>query len=187
MARVPLIDDDDVDLAPLIAHLKRQRGGKLINLYRVLLNSPPIAGAWLEFNSAVRYSTEVPASLNELAILRVSVVNGAAYQFRVHGPTHALRAGLTEAQVQAIAQWRESTLFSEVERATLAYVDAITRDIEPDDATYAAIKRHFSDRQIVELTVLIAAYNMHTRVARALRINVEADVEAPVHVQTPNP
>jgi AhpD family alkylhydroperoxidase len=174
VARVPLIDEDNQDLAPLIAHLKAQRGGKLINLYRVLLNSPPIAAAWLDFNSAVRYGTRVPAAINELAILRVSVLNGADYQLKAHGPTHALKAGLTEAQVAAIADWQASTLFSAVQRAVLDYADGITRNIEPAEPVCAELRRHFDDRQVVELTVLISAYNMHTRVARALRIDGEA-------------
>ena len=110
---------------------------------------------------------------NEQAILRVSVLNGADYQFKVHGPTHALKAGLTEAQVAAIADWHGSDLFSEAQRAVLAWADGITRDIEPDDAACAAMRQHFDDRQLVELTVLISAYNMHTRVARALRIDIE--------------
>ena len=173
MARVPLIQEDDAALAPLIAHLKAERGGRLINLYKVLLNSPPVAGAWLDFNTAVRYRTEVPAAFNELAILRVSVLNGADYQFKVHGPTHALKAGLTKAQVDAIADWSGSSLFSDAQRAVLAWADGITRDIEPSNAACEAMRRHFDDRQLVELTVLISAYNMHTRVARALRIDVE--------------
>jgi hypothetical protein len=45
--------------------------------------------------------------------------------------------------------------------------------IDPDDAACAAMRQHFDDRQLVELTVLISAYNMHTRVARALRIDIE--------------
>jgi len=175
MARVPLIPEDDAALAPLISHLKAERGGRLINLYKVLLNSPPVAGAWLDFNTAVRYRTSVPAAFNELAILRVSVLNGADYQFKVHGPTHALKAGLTEAQVAAIGDWTGTgkDLFSDAQRAVLAWADGITRDIEPADDACEAMRRFFDDRQLVELTVLISAYNMHTRVARALRIDVE--------------
>ena len=47
------------------------------------------------------------------------------------------------------------------------------KPIEPGDAACAAMRQHFDDRQLVELTVLISAYNMHTRVARALRIDIE--------------
>ncbi len=178
MARVPLIGEDEPQLAGLIAHLKAQRGGRLINLYRVLLNAPPLAQAWLAFNSAVRYSTTLPQAIVELAILRVSALNGAHYQLRVHGPKHALAAGLSVEQVDAIAGTAAgaplpAALFDARQRAVLACADAITREIEPAAAVWAGFAEHFDARQQVELTVLISAYNMHTRVARALQIDTE--------------
>ena len=172
MARVPLIDAARSDLAPFIARVKAERG-KLINLYRVLLNSPPVAEGWLEFNSTVRYKTSLDPALRELIILRVSVLNGAEYQARIHGASHALKAGLSTAHIAAIADWRASDLFTPAQRAALAWTDAMTRDIEVPDALHEELKRHFDDRAVVEITVLAGAYNMHTRVARALRIDIE--------------
>ena len=64
-------------------------------------------------------------------------------------------------------------MFSERERAALAYTDTMTRDIEVPDAVFAEVKRHFNDRQIVELTVLIGTYNMNARVLQALRLDLE--------------
>ena len=64
--------------------------------------------------------------------------------------------------------------FSERERAALAYADVMTRDIEVPDSIYDEVARHFNDRQIVELTVLIGAYNMNTRVLKALEIDPQA-------------
>ena len=172
MARVPLIGEDREDLAALIGRVKAERG-RLINLYRVLLNSPPVAESWLDFNSTIRFNTTVEPALRELIILRVSILNGAQYQARIHGATHALKAGVTKAQIEALADWRSSSLFTDADRAALAWTDAMTRDIEVPDALHADLKRHFDDRQIVEMTVLAGAYNMHTRVARALKIDAE--------------
>jgi alkylhydroperoxidase family enzyme len=64
-------------------------------------------------------------------------------------------------------------LFSARERAALAYTDTMTRDIEVPDPVFAEVKRHFEDRQIVELTVLIGTYNMNARVLQALRLDLE--------------
>ena len=73
MARVALITEQErPDLADLISHLKASRGGRFINLYRVLLGSPTIASAWLDFNTAVRFQTALDASVREIAILRVA-------------------------------------------------------------------------------------------------------------------
>lgn len=172
MARVPLIGEERSDLAPFIARVKAERG-KLINLYRVLMNSPAIAAGWLDFNTVVRYKTSLDAALREMIILRVSLLNGAEYQAKIHGASHALKAGLSAEQIAALNNWQDSSLFSPAERAALAWTDAMTLKIEVPDSLHDELKRHFNDQAVTEITVLAGAYNMHTRVARALRIEPE--------------
>ncbi len=172
MSRVPLLGEEREDLAGFIARVKSERG-KLINLYRVLMNSPAIAAGWLDFNTVVRYKTTLDAALREMIILRVSILNGAEYQARIHGATHALEAGVTREQIAALGDWVDSTLFTPAQRAALAWTDAMTRQIDVPDTLHHQLQRHFNDQSIVEITVLAGAYNMHTRVARALRIEPE--------------
>jgi len=172
MARVPLIGEERNDLALFIARVKAERG-KLINLYRVLMNSPTVAAGWLDFNTVVRYKTSLDAALREIIILRVSILNGAEYQARIHGASHALKAGLSAEQIAALGEWQDSKLFSPAQRAALAWTDAMTRQIDVPDALHDDLKRHFDDQAVTEITVLAGAYNMHTRVARALRIEPE--------------
>ena len=71
MARVPLIEETNTALATLIAKLKGARGGKLLNLYRVLLNSPTFAEAWQAFNTVIRFNSKLDEQARELAIMRV--------------------------------------------------------------------------------------------------------------------
>ena len=172
MARVPLIGEERSDLTPFIERVKAERG-KLINLYRVLMNSPVIAVGWLDFNTVVRYKTSLDAALREMIILRVSLLNGAEYQAKIHGASHALQAGLSAEQIAALGHWQDSPLFSSSQRAALAWTDAMTRQIDVPDALHDDLKQHFNDQAITEITVLAGAYNMHTRVARALRIEPE--------------
>ena len=172
MARVPLIGEERSDLAPFITRVKKERG-KLINLYRVLMNSPAIAEGWLDFNSIVRYKTTLDPALREMIILRVSILNGAEYQARIHGASHALQAGLSAEQIAALGDWVNSGLFIKPQRAALAWTDAMTRQIDVPDTLHNELQRHFDDQAVVEITVLTGAYNMHTRVARALRIESE--------------
>jgi 4-carboxymuconolactone decarboxylase len=176
MARVSLIDEKvHPELSELIARLRGARGGRLLNIYRMMLHSPLTAGAWFELNQAVRYRTEIDGRSRELAAMRVAILNGVDYILRAHGPAYALKEGITEAQVAALANWRESQLFSGSERGLLAYVDAMTRDIDVPDAVFAEIRNHYSERQTVELTMLIGAYNMLSRVLKALKIDPETD------------
>jgi alkylhydroperoxidase family enzyme len=90
-----------------------------------------------------------------------------------HVPELSVPAGLPKEESDALADWRASKSFNERERAALAYTDAVTRDIDVPDPVYADLRKHFSERQVVELTVLIGTYNMHTRVGQALQIDPE--------------
>lgn len=173
MARVSLIDEKNhPELSDLIARIRGARG-RLLNIYRMMLHSPPLASAWLDFNSTVRNRTEVDGQSRELAVMRVAILNGVDYIVRAHGPAYALKEGLTPAQVDALGDWGSSALFSDKQRALLAYVDAMTRDIDVPDAVFLKLREHYSERQTVELTMLIGAYNMHTRVLKALKIDPE--------------
>jgi alkylhydroperoxidase family enzyme len=174
MARVPLINETDhADLAESIAKIKGARGGRLINIYRLMLHSPALANAWFDLNQAVRYGTEIDGKSRELAVIRVAILNDVEYVQRAHGPAYALKEGLTPEQVSAIANWEPSKLFSAQQRALLAYTDAMTRDIEVADDIFAEVRKHFSERQAVELTMLIGAYNMLTRFLKALKVDPE--------------
>lgn len=174
MARVPLIEEKDhPELFELVPKIKGARGGRLINIYRLMLHSPALANAWFDLNQAVRYGTEIDGQSRELAVIRVAILNNVEYVVRAHGPAYALKEGLTAEQVGALADWKSSNLFSERQRAVLAYADAMTRAIEVPDNLFAEVRRHFSERQTVELTMLIGAYNMLTRFLQALKVDPE--------------
>ena len=174
MARVPLIEEiEHPELTDSIAKIKGARGGRLINIYRLMLHSPALANAWFDLNQAVRYGTEIDGQCRELAVIRVAILNDVEYVQRAHGPAYALKEGLTTQQVSAIGDWPSSKLFDNRQRALLAYTDAMTREIDVTDTVFAALRNHFSERQIVELTMLIGAYNMLTRFLKALRVDPE--------------
>lgn len=174
MARVPLIEETNhPELAESIAKIKGARGGRLINIYRLMLHSPALANAWFDLNQAVRYGTEIDGQSRELAVIRVAILNGVEYVQRAHGPAYALKEGLTPEQVAALWDWRASQLFNAQQRALLAYTDAMTENIEVTDDVFDNARKHFSERQIVELTMLIGAYNMLTRFLKALKVDPE--------------
>jgi 4-carboxymuconolactone decarboxylase len=174
MARVSYVEEGDhPELADLIGRIRGGRRGNLINIYRLLLHSPALAESWFINNNAVRWNTALDGRLRELVIIRVAHLNGATYVVNQHVPELARAEGLTDAECEALADWASSGCFTERERTALAYGDAMTRDIAVPDAVFGALKQHFSERQIVELTVLVGTYNMQSRVLRALAIDPE--------------
>jgi alkylhydroperoxidase family enzyme len=174
MARIPYINDaEDPGVADLIARISAGRRGSLINVYRLLLHSPPIAATWFEHINAVRWKTQLSGRLREMLIIRIALINRVDYVIAQHVPKLALADGVSLAECEALSDWRASDLFSHEERAALAYTDAMTRDVVVPDDVFAALRAHFDNREIVELSVLIGTYNMHNRVMQALQIDLE--------------
>jgi 4-carboxymuconolactone decarboxylase len=174
MARVSYVEENDrPDLAELIAKIRAGRRGALINVYRLLLHSPSLAAIWLDFVSAARFKVDLEGRLREIVIVRVAHLNRTAYVFKQHVPQLSAPEGLSDAECDALADWRNAKTFSARERAALAYADAMTRDIAVPDDVFEDLRSHFNERQIVELSVLIGLYNMHTRVFTALGIDPE--------------
>jgi 4-carboxymuconolactone decarboxylase len=174
MARISYIEEHDhPELAELIGKIRAGRRGALINVYKLLLHSPSLAAIWLDFVSAARFRTALDGRLREIVIVRVAHLNRTAYVFKQHVPQLSAPEGLSDAECDALADWRSAKTFSPRERAALAYTDAMTRDIAVPDDVFDALRPHFDERQIVELTVLIGLYNMHTRVFTALGIDPE--------------
>lgn len=173
MARIPYADPAaNADIARLAEQIKVERGGKLLNLYKMLLHSPPVAQGWLALFTAIRQQTVLPGRYRELAILRVAVLNGADYEFAQHVP-FARKDGCTAEQVEAVRTGSASPLFDARDRAVLAYTEAMTREIRVPDAVFAQIREFFPEREVVELTATVGGYNLVSRFLEALRIDHE--------------
>jgi len=173
MARVPYVDDTThPELRILCDRIRAERGGKVLNLYKALLNSPALAQAWLQLFTVIRQQCALPAQFRELAIMSIALINGADYEFRQHIP-FALQAGLTQAQLDALPRWRESGLFDARQRAVLAYTESMTREVHVSDAVFAPVAAEFSPRELVELTATIGGYNLVSRFLEAVQIDHE--------------
>ena len=172
MARVSLIEPEQhPELAPIIEKIRSGRRGTVINVYKLLLHTPAIAEVWLDLINAVRWKVDLDGRLREIIIIRMGHLTKSQYVLRQHVPSLALADGLSLEECDALADWRASSFFNARERAVLAFVDASTRDVDVPDDVFEALRSHFNERQIVELTVLTGTYNMHTRMCQALKID----------------
>lgn len=170
MARIEYADITRPEIRPLVERIERERAG-LPNLYRMLLNSPPVAQGWLAYLTTIRQHSGLAPKLREMLILRVAVLNQADYEFDQHLPI-ALKAGCNEDQVQGLKRGDFGAL-DPGERAAMAYCDEMTREIRVRDATFAAVRDAFDARAIVEITATVAAYNMVSRFLEAIQIDHE--------------
>lgn len=118
----------------------------------------------------VRHQSGLEPRLLELVRLRASQINGCAYCIDMH--TKDARAdGETEQRLYALSAWEETPFFTDRERAALAWTETITgiaRKHVPDDA-YRAARKHFDEKELVDLTLAIVAINGWNRLAIAFR------------------
>jgi AhpD family alkylhydroperoxidase len=118
-------------------------------------------------------STGLEPSLYELVKLRASYVNGCAFCVDMHSKD-ARADGETEQRIYAIPVWRETPFFTPRERAALAWTEAVTElgpHGVPDDV-YAEASAHFSEAELVHLTMCIIAINGWNRLGVAFRSEV---------------
>ena len=110
----------------------------------------------------------------ELAILRAAIVGDSKFEYSQHLKV-ARMVGLTEEKLAAIKGWITSDKFDAAERAVMAATDEMVGRNLIEDATFAELKRHLNDPQIMELVFVIATWRMHGMIVRALHLEYDND------------
>jgi alkylhydroperoxidase family enzyme len=127
----------------------------------------------------------LPPALRELGQTRAGWRSGSQFVFSQH--SKAARAnGLSAEKVEAIPHWQVSDLFSPVERAVLAYADALAGDGgRVPDGVFEALREHLDEVQVLELTYITSLYVQHAIMARALRLEFDDRDEPVVEIAAP--
>src|SRR5438093_1957472 len=122
----------------LVAAIERRRGGRLLNLDRMLLWSEPLARSWNVFLRTLRQELSLSPKLRELAICVVARAAGADYEFDHHVPEFA-KAGGSAAQIAALDDpdtAAASPLFDDLENSVIRYALASTREVKIPEARF---------------------------------------------------
>ena len=128
----------------------------------VAINGPAIA----RMASAKDDMPSLDAKLRAIVELRISQINGCSYCVDLH-TTEARRAGETAQRLDCLTVWREVPFFDPAEKAALAWAEALTQvaDTGAPEPLYQALTDHYSDTQIVDLTLIIAQMTAWNRLA----------------------
>jgi len=141
-------------------------------------SAPDLLNAVGALNRAVDGSG-LDKSLLHLVKLRASQINGCAFCLDMH-VKEARRDGEVEQRLHLVAAWRESPLFTPRERAALQWTEALTllAQSRAEDGDYEPLKAHFSDAEIVKLSVAIGMINLWNRLAVGFRAEHPVDSRA---------
>jgi AhpD family alkylhydroperoxidase len=146
-----------------------------MNFYRA---APDTIKALMALESQVQ-SSGLEQSLIELVKTRASQISGCAYCIDMH-TKDARKHGETEQRLYLLNAWREAPVYTDRERAALAWTEAVTLISEthaPDDV-YSEVRAHFSEAETVNLTMLIATINSWNRLAISFRAVLPVKVSA---------
>ncbi|MDX1736280.1 MAG: carboxymuconolactone decarboxylase family protein [Halioglobus sp.] len=123
--------------------------------------------------------------LRELGQTRAGYTRGSQFVYSQHCKS-CRSVGMDEDKIRAIAHWQVSGVFSDLERAVLAYTDGLVLEGgRVPDAVFDALRAHLSDEEILELTYITALYEMHAVMSRALRLEYDDVDERIVEIAAP--
>lgn len=169
MARIPLPTRESLTDDALVQRWDRLAArGPVLNVLRMFMANPTI-----ELNAfQVWRASGLAPRVREIVILRCAYVQQSTYEWHQHVRI-AANEGLTAAEIDAVRDWRNAALFTEDERALLAYVDELAANPRPSDEVFAAMAEGRSPAEILGVTMLVTLYFQLARIMAALDLETE--------------
>lgn len=132
-----------------------------------------------------RGKRKLDPKLRELGQTRAGWARGSQFVYSQHCKA-SRGVGLSEDQIAAIPHWQVADCYSPVERAVLAYTDAmVLQGGRVADGIFDALKKHLSDEEILEFTYIVGMYDMHAMISKALRLEYDDVDDRIVEVAAP--
>ncbi len=155
-ARLPLVDAPE-DSLTREQFAKFAAGNGILNLHRMMAHAPALMKASGNLALVFRRDTVLSRALVELVIMRAAQVVDSDYIWARHLPL-AAACGVTETQIQNLARWSDSSAFTPAEKAALGFAEKAALRLHIPDDDFAALRQHYSPREIVEIAMLVGNY-----------------------------
>jgi alkylhydroperoxidase family enzyme len=168
MARLPYLEADQV------APEYRDMLARNTNLHKLLVNSPDMARAFSGLGGYIRHKSKLNPRLRELAILQVGWLEKSEYEF-THHVKIGKEFGVTDDDIAALMVETEGmqSRLEPLARAILKGAREMTKNLEMSMTTFAEIKKHLNNEEMVDLVLTIAFYNAVVRVLATMKIDNE--------------
>ena len=170
MARLPLIDPADAtgDAGKVLSNMPRA-----LNIFRMMANAETMIKPAVKLGGAILSKQELGARERELVILQVAQLEGGEYEWNQHDPI-AIGVGVPREQIEALAKGDiTSDVFSEAEKALLQFSKEVIENVRVKDETFANMKKHYSDREIVETIFTDGFYMTMARLTEATQTDID--------------
>jgi 4-carboxymuconolactone decarboxylase len=177
--RLPVLTEEEMDQRQreLAARIAGRRGA-VRGPFRVWLHSPEMCERAESLGAFARFDCSLPRHLRELALLLAARNWDAQYSWNAH-VRQAVEAGIPEAAVEAIAEKREAVFDNEADQAFYRLCREILEDHFVTDATFAAARRHFGDKGLVDTVGALGNFTMLGMCLNTFQVDLQADREPP--------
>ena len=180
MARVQMIKPEEADAATReVYDGVVKQWGRISNFSQVLAHQPAALAGWMLPNQSIRLDNVASdpeyVKIQQLVIIKTSALNQSAYCMS-HNVPLGRKVGLSDAQIAAAQgdDYLRSPDLDDRQKAAIRWAEAVTQmTARDDDAAFAEMRRHFSEKQIVELTVFCGMWNYSNRLCEALHVDLE--------------
>lgn len=173
---IPYLPVDLVEPKEIVDAVRTRRGGTLLNLDRMLLNSPALTRGWNAHLKEIRENLSLDAKYKEIGMCGVAILNRAEYEFIHHAP-ELLKAGGTQQQVDALRHIDtdafNASAFNAIELDCVALTVAMTRHVEVPLAIIERLQKSLGNQETVEMIAVVATYNMVSRFLIATGVSPE--------------
>ena len=142
--------------------------------FRMLAHHPELARHVFGLLKQLATRNKLPSRLRELMIMRIGWTTGSDYEWFQHYRIAKAEAGVTDAELVALRDWRSSDLFSDADRAVLAAVDDTREHGSLSDATWAQCQKLFNEPAVlVEMVVMIGNWMLFSQLLKTLGVPIE--------------
>lgn len=174
MAAVNLVEKEEAGgIAAQVYQAVEQSYGFVPNILKAIANCPELLGTFAPFWGSVYTSPVISARHRAIAALATAQAHDCKYCVS-HMSASALRAGMTGNEIAATTPSSSEGLYDEKERLIVEYATTLTRDTDGvTDEMLERMKQHFTDAELVNLTLVVGLYNLTGRFLKALRVDVE--------------
>ena len=173
--------EDATGTAALIFEASDRFLGRTANLQRILAKHTPYLARWFGGMVAAVRQPDLGATteprLRALAVIKTSMTNACAY-CTAHTSTFGQGLGISDEELEAMLDdsYKTSPLFSERDRAVIAWSEAMTKNTaQRDNVIWAELKKHFTEAEIVEVSLACAVFNMINRLNDSFRTDLETE------------
>jgi alkylhydroperoxidase family enzyme len=177
-ARIPPLPDDERDdgIRDLLTALRPSPDGPELNIFPTLARHPELFKAWLPFGGFLLINSELPGRDREIMTLRTALNCGSDYEWGQHVPI-AATAGLTEEEIARVETGPDAPQWAPFDAALLRAADELHADSCISQATWEILRPAYSDRQLIELCMLVGQYHLVAYALNSLGVQREPGVE----------